>query len=50
MADMRTEKELAIERLGRAAALFSPPFDDKASQVVYAIKKTIEYLKTIKEK
>lgn len=44
-ADMRSEKELAIERLERAARLISPPYDDKASQIIFAINKTVEYLK-----
>lgn len=43
--DMRSEKELVIERLERAKSLIPPPHVGDDSQIVFAILKAIEYLK-----
>lgn len=43
--DMRSEKELCIERLERAKKMIPTPHDEKASQINFAIIKAIEYLK-----
>ena len=43
-ADMRSEKELLIETLQRAAERLRPPYDDTASALNYALQKAILYL------
>ena len=43
-ADMRSEKELLIETLQRAAERLRPPYDDTASALNYALRKAISYL------